>query len=259
MNQLNAILAIAYRDFRKFAKDRGRIMATFLFPIIFIGILGTSLQTSFGQFSGFNFLTFVFTGIFAQTIFQSAASGIISLIEDRETDFSQEMFISPISRYSIIVGKIIGESSIAITQGIGIILFGFIIGINLTLPQLISLLPVAIVIAIFGGAFGLLVLSNLSSQRLANQIFPFIIFPQFFLSGVFSPVKDLPSYLLILSRIAPMTYAVDFVRSIFYIGQPEYSKVVLYNPLLDLLVIGIIFIAFIIVGTYLFVRNEKNR
>lgn len=259
MTQVNAIFAIAYRDFRKFTQDRGRILATFIFPIIFIGVLGSSLQSSLGTYVGFNYLAFVFTGIIAQTLFQSTASGIISLIEDRETDFSQEMFVSPISRYSIIIGKLIGETTISLAQGLGILLFGIIIGISISFSQLLYLLPISIVICLFGGAFGLLVLSNLSSQRLANQIFPFIIFPQFFLAGVFNPIKDLPSYLYILSRLAPMTYAVDFLRSIFYIGQPEYSRVVLYSPLVNFIIIGVIFLAFLVVGTHLFVRNEKNR
>ncbi len=257
--QLNAILTIAYRDFTKFRRDKGRIIATFIFPFVFIGILGGSLEANLSGSVGYNFLTFVFIGVIAQTLFQSTASGVISLIEDRENDFSQEIFVSPISRYTIIIGKIAGESLVAMAQGIGIIALGFVLQIPMTILQLILFVPAFIIVCLFGGAFGVMVLSNLRSQRAANQIFPFIILPQFFISGVFSPITELPLPLFILSRLAPMTYAVDLMRNVYYAGTPEYSKVVLYPIHIDLLVISVLFILFLTVGTFLFVRNERNR
>jgi ABC-2 type transport system permease protein len=259
MNDLNAVLAIAYRDFAKFLRDRGRIVATFIFPVVFIGILGTSLQSNLGNSLGFNFILFTFTGVLAQTLFQSSASGVISLIEDRENDFSQEIFVSPVSRYSIIIGKIIGEGMVALAQGLGILIFGLIIGMPLPLSEILRLIPVFVIVCLLGGSFGVIVMANLSSQRTANQIFPFLLFPQFFLSGVFSPIKHLPPVLFILSRLAPMTYAVDFTRSIYYLGKPEYDLVVLHNPLLNFTVISALFILFISIGTTIFVRNERNR
>lgn len=259
MKNINAILTIAYRDFIKFTRDRGRIIATFIFPFVFIGILGGSLQANLSKNVGYNFLTFVFIGVLAQTLFQSTASGIISLIEDRENDFSQEIFVSPISRYIIILGKIVGESLVAVAQALGIILFGFILQVPMNALQLLSFIPAFIIICLFGGAFGVIILSNLKSQRAANQIFPFVILPQFFVSGVFSPIQHLPLPLFILSRIAPMTYAVDLMRNIYYAKDPVYSKVVLYPIHIDLLVISVIFLLFLLIGTYMFVSNERNR
>lgn len=259
MIELNAILTIAYRDMIKFLRDRSRIVATFIFPFVFIGVLGKSLQANLSGQAGFDFLTFTFTGVLAQTLFQSTASGIISLIEDRENDFSQEIFVSPISRYTIILGKILGESLVALSQGIGVVAFGIIAGVQMNLTQLIALIPFCLIVCFFGGAFGMLVLSNLSSQRAANQIFPFLILPQFFIAGVFSPIKDLPIYLFILSRIAPMTYAVDLIRSVFYANHPAAKLIVLMGLSTNLLVISLLFVVFLFLGTYLFVKNERNR
>lgn len=257
--EINGILTIAYRDMTKFLRDRARIVATFIFPFVFIGILGKSLQANLSSEIGFNFLTFTFTGVLAQTLFSSTASGIISLIEDRENDFSQEVFVSPISRYSIVIGKILGESLVAMTQGVGVIVFGLIAGVPLGFSDIISLIPACIIVCFFGGAFGMLVLANLGSQRAANQIFPFLILPQFFISGVFSPIKNLPLYLWIISRISPMTYAVDLTRGFYYAGKPEYSKVILIGLVPDLIIIAVLFLVFLTAGTFLFVRNERNR
>lgn len=263
MKELNAILTIALRDFTKLIRDRFRLIISFIFPIIFIGALGTSLQSNIGKFIEFNYLTFTFTGVLAQTLFASTASGIISLIQDRESDFSQEMFVSPISRYSIIVGKILGETLVSLVQAAGVLLFGLFMSlffpIEISVTQLIISLPAIFAACLLGGAFGVLVLAALGSQRSANQLFPFVIFPQFFLAGVFNPIKELPLPILILSRLAPMTYAVDFFRGLYYWGSPDYNQVVLYNPLIDFMIIAILFTIMMSVGTYLFVRNERNR
>jgi len=259
MHELSAILAIAHRDFIKLIRDRPRIVSDFAFPLIFIGILGTSLQAGFGGSGGFNLLTFVFTGVLAQTVWQSSALGVISLIADREQDYSQEMFVSPVSRYSIIAGKILGESLVALPQAAAILVFGFVLGVPLSVPVLLALVPVVFLIAIFGGAFGILVLANLRSQQAANQIFPFVMLPQFFLAGVFNPIDDLPWYLDIVSHASPMRYAIDILRDVYYGGLPEAVPVALYDLPLNLAIVGAMFVGFLVVGTTLFVRSERNR
>jgi ABC-2 type transport system permease protein len=254
-----AVLTIAQRDFTKLLRDPGRIVATFVFPIVFIVLLGGSMQASFGEAIGFNYLVFTFTGVYAQTLFQSSALGLISLIEDRENDFSQEIFVSPVSRYAIVLGKILGESLVAFPQGAAILVVAWVLGGPFSLAQLAGLVWVAPIACLFGGAFGLLVLSNLRSQRAANQIFPFVMLPQFFLAGVFNPIQALPPYLDVLSRLSPMRYAVDLTRNVFYAGLPEYPRVVVDDLPLNLGVMAVGFVAFMVVGTALFVRAEQNR
>lgn len=259
MHELSAVLAIAHRDFIKLLRDRARIISDFAFPLVFIGILGTTLQAGFGQTGGVNLLTFVFTGVLGQTIWQSSALGVISLIADREQDYSQEMFVSPVSRYSIIAGKILGESLVALPQAAAILVFGLILGVRLSVPVLLALIPISFIVAIFGGAFGVLVLSNLRSQQAANQVFPFVMLPQFFLAGVFNPIGHLPWYLDIVSHLAPMRYAIDLVRDAYYGGLPDVVPIPLMGTAANLAVIGAMFIGFMLVGTTLFVRSERNR
>src|SRR4029077_3300594 len=85
MSDVSAALALAQRDFLKLLRDRARLLTTFIFPFVFIGLLGGGLQASFGASLGFNFLAFTLIGVLAQTVFQSTALGIISLLQDRET------------------------------------------------------------------------------------------------------------------------------------------------------------------------------
>jgi ABC-2 type transport system permease protein len=257
MSELSAILAIAHRDFIKLLRDRARIISSFAFPLIFIGVLGSSLQSGFGNQAGTNLLVFVFTGVLGMTIWQSTAQGIMSLIADREEDFSQEIFVSPISRYSIIVGKILGESLVALPQAAGILAFALVLRIPLSLDQLARIVPALLVIALFGGAFGVIVLANLGSQRAAQQIFPFVLLPQYFLAGLFNPIGNLPLPLDILSKISPLRYAVDLTRDAYYSTTGEHVE--LFDATTNLAIMGAMFVVFMVVGTFLFVRAERNR
>ncbi len=259
VTELNAIITIAYRDFTKFLRDRPRILISFVLPTMFVGILGGSLQANLAKNVGFNFLAFVFVGVLAQVLFQSTASGIISLVEDREQDFSQAIFVAPVRRSSIIIGKILGEGSVSFCQAAGVIIFGLIMGVPLSFWQFARLLPAAAAVSFLGGAFGMLVLANLGNQQRVRQIFPLVIFPQFFLAGVFNPITHLPPVLFVLSRIAPLTYGVDFLRGIYYAGMPEASTLVLHSPLVNLGIITVLSGVFLAIGTALFVRSERNR
>jgi ABC-2 type transport system permease protein len=257
--EVSAIAAIAHRDFIKLLRDRLRLFSELAFPLILIILLGPALQAGFGSPGGLDLTTFVFTGVLAQTIWQSAALGLISLVADREEDFSQEIFVSPVSRYSIVAGKIIGESLVALPTGLGIVVVGFLIGVPLSPAALIALVPLSLAVAVYGGAFGLLILSSISSQRTASQIFPFVMLPQFFLAGVFNPIHDLPTPLAVLSALSPMRYAVELTRNVFYGLQPDATAPDISPLSLNVSVIVVSFLAFIAIGTVLFVRAERNR
>jgi ABC-2 type transport system permease protein len=259
MTDLSAILTIASRDLLKLLRDRTRLVFTLVFPFIFIVLMGGTLQGNLGRAAGFNFIGFIFTGVLGMTLFQSAAQGLISLIEDRETDFSQEMFVSPISRYSIVFGKILGETMVSFIQAIPTIALALALGVPLSPLQVLLLVPASLGACLLGGAFGVAVMSLLQNQRAAQQIFPFLIFPQFFLAGIFNPIKVLPVYLVPFSLISPLRYPVDLFRGLLYAGRPEYSRVVLFDPLTNLAVMAAMFAFFLVFGTWFFVRHETQR
>ena len=255
---LDALLAISYRDFLKFVRDPMRLVWSFLFPLLLIGIFGGIMEANLGASLGFNYLAFTFTGVFAQTLFMSASEGVISLIDDRESDFSQEVFVSPVSRYTIVLGKILGESLVALPPGLAILLFGFVLGVPMTPLLLVELMVVGTLGALLGASFGVMLLGSFNNRRTANQVVPFIMIPQFFLAGVFTPISVLPWYLEILSRISPMRYAVDLARGIYF-GADAAEVIVLASPATNLAVMAAMFSSFLLVGTFLFVRKERNR
>lgn len=256
--ELNAVAAIAYRDAVKYFKTPQRIFFSLLFPLIFIGALGGSLDANLQEAAGYSFIVFTTIGVFAQTIFSTVAQGIISLVQDRENNLTPELFVSPIARYSIVLGKTFGEMVVASLQGIFILLLGTILGVSLTVGQIFGLFLAALLAGLLGGSFGVVVVSFFSDSKFVNQIFPLIFFPQFFLGGVFSPIQELPIYLKVISRALPLTYIVDFARNVYYQNLPERSLVTLYPLWLD----GLVILGFIALclafGTRRISRIEKQ-
>jgi ABC-2 type transport system permease protein len=253
--ELSAAGAIAARDVTKLLRDPIRLVGGLVFPALFIAVLGGAFASNFKS-PGIDLLPFIFAGQLAQGVWQSAALGLVSILEDRENDFSQEIFVAPIGRRTILAGKILGESIVAFPQAFTVMAFGIVLGIPLTLAQIFAMVPALILVALFGASFGALIVSLLPNQRSANLLFPFIFLPQFFLAGSFNPVRNLPWYLDIASHIAPLRYAVDLIRSAYY-GYP--NPAVLADPAWTTGLIVILTTTMLSIGTFLFVRSERNR
>ena len=259
MHELNVVMALAGRDVLKFFRDPGRMAAAVIFPFAMIFLLGGTLQLNLGRAVGFNFISFTFTGFLGMTLFQSTAQGITSLMDDRQNDFAQEIFVSPVSRYSIVSGKIVGETLVAIAQVLPMVIFAAVLRVPLTTTALLLLVPVALLSCFMGGAFGLVLLNTMSDSRASNQIFNFVFLPQYFLAGLISPINILPWYLETLSLVSPMRYVIDLARGVVFAGSADYNRVVLLSPLTNAAVLALLFAVFMVFGTTLFVRRETNR
>lgn len=259
MHELSAIAAIATRDLVKYLRDRSRLALSFLLPFLLMFLLGSTVQLNLGRAAGFNYIAFTFTGVLGMTIFQSSVQGLASLLDDRQNDFAQEIFIAPVSRYTIVCGKILGETLVALAQAIPLVILALLLRVPMTPGQLALLAPLALLSCLLGGSFGLVAMSLINSQQAANQIFNFLLLPQFFLAGVFNPIMVLPWYLAILSRLSPLRYVVDLFRDVLYAGRPAYHRVVLLDPLTNLATMALMFTVFMLAGTALFVRRETNR
>lgn len=258
-SELSALLIVAQRDVSKFLHDRARLVVSLAFPLIVIAGLGGVLGPVLARVPGLDATTFAFTGVLAATLFQSAAMGIISLIEDRETDFSREMFVSPVRRITIVAGKLAGKSIVALCQGAAVLIVAPLLGVRPTFAQLVVLLPTAIACSVSGAAFGLVTLVSLPSRRTAQHVFSFLILPQFALSGVLAPLHGLSPVLNAISYLMPLRYAADLMRAAFYAGTPHYAASVSENPVVDALVLSVFTCLCLVVGSRVFARSERTR
>ncbi len=258
-HELSALLVIAQRDVIKLLRDRPRLAVNLAFPVLLIGGLGSILQPTVGRVTGLNAVTLAFTGVLAASLFQSAAAGMISIVEDRENDFSRELFVTPVSRLTLVTGKIAGETLVAFCQGVFIVVFAVAFGVRVSPGQLTALVPPCLACCLLGGAFGLATIAALPNQRSAMQIFQFLIIPQYVLAGVLVPLRGTAFYLDVLAHLMPMRYVVELTRAAFYAGTPGYRLVVSGSPLLDAAVAGGLFVVFMITGAVVFSYRERTR
>ncbi len=257
--ELSALLAIAQRDVTKLLRDRPRLAVNLAFPVLLIAGLGGLLQATVGRVTGLSTITLSFTGVLAASMFQSAAAGMISIVEDRENDFSRELFIAPVSRLTLLAGKITGESAVAVSQGVLITAFALAFGVRMTGFQVLGLAGTGLACCLLGAAFGLATIAALPSQRSAMQIFQFLIIPQYVLGGVLVPLNGAPRVLADLAWVMPMRYCVDLVRAVFYAGEPGYGRVVTAGVGADLAVIAVLTVALLTAGGWLFSYRERVR
>ena len=257
--QLSALLAIAQRDVTKLLRDRPRLAVNLAFPVLLIGGLGAILQPTVGRATGLNAVTLAFTGVLAASLFQSAAAGMISIVEDRENDFSRELFVTPVSRLTLVTGKVAGETLVALGQGACIVGFAVAFGVRMSPGQLALIAVPCLPCCLLGGAFGLATVAALPNQRSAMQIFQFLIIPQYVLGGVLLPLRGTAFYLDVAAHLMPMRYVVELTRAAFYAGTPDYREVVSGSPALDAAVTGVLFVILMITGAAVFGYRERTR
>jgi ABC-2 type transport system permease protein len=258
-HELSAVLAIAQRDVTKLVRDRPRLAVNLAFPILLVAGLGNVLQSTVGQVTGLDAVTLAFTGVLAATLFQSAAAGMISIVEDRESDFSRALFIAPVSRFTLVSGKIAGETLVALAQGGCVVAFAAAIGVRMTPDELARMLPAGLASCLLGAAFGLATVAALPNQRAAMDVFQFLIIPQYVLGGMLVPLHGLPAYLGVAARLLPLRYAVELNRAAFYAGSPGYGRVVTEGPLVDATVVGGLFVVLLAAGALVFGYRERSR
>jgi ABC-2 type transport system permease protein len=230
-----------------------------IFPVIFIGILGGSISQNLSGALPFDYLPFMLIGMIANTMYQGTITGVTNLVEERENDFTAELFVAPISRYSVLLGKIIGSGVAALIALVGIVAMIFVMQIPMNFGDLLRVIALAPILALAGGALGVFFIGFVHDPKTAGAGVALLIFPQVFLSGALIPVANSTGILGLLAKLMPMTYSIDLARNIFYAGKPEAAFAVLYPAWLDVAITVGFFLVFTIVGTFLFVRSDRNR
>jgi ABC-2 type transport system permease protein len=196
---------------------------------------------------------YLFPGIVGQTLLFTSMFMGISVIWDREFGFLKEILVAPISRFSVFLGKMLGDSTDAVIQGIIVFVLALVLGIPLDPLTFLEALPIMILITFGLVGIGLTMASFIESLESFGVIQSFINLPLFFLSGALFPVRgDVPNWLQIASSFNPLTYGVDALRTVILgnAWQP-------YEPLYFNLLVVVCFDALMIaIGTWAFSRRK---
>jgi ABC-2 type transport system permease protein len=196
----------------------------------------------------------IFPGIVGQTLLFTSMFMGISVIWDKEFGFMKEILVAPISRMSIFLGKMVGDSTDALIQGVIVLVLGLGLGINIDIVAFLACLPVMLLITFGLVSIGLTIASFMGSLESFGAIQSFINLPLFFLSGALFQLQLLPDWMQTVSKANPLTYGVDALRIIILGGAWQPLQV---QPLyVDLAVVGVFDLVMIAIGTWAFTRMK---
>jgi ABC-2 type transport system permease protein len=216
-SEVRAVKIVWRRELIRFAGDRTRMFTSLIQPLLFLFVLGSGLQTlSAASTGGVDLKTFMFPGVLCITVVFSAMFSAASIAWDREFGFLREMMVAPVRRSSIVIGKCLGGATIAALQGTIVLALAGLVGVPYDPVLLLGLFGLMLLLAFTITAFGVMVALRVKQIQTFTIVMQMLVMPMFFLSGALYPVTGLPTWLEVLNRLNPLTYAVDPMRRLVF-------------------------------------------
>ncbi|HVM59201.1 MAG TPA: ABC transporter permease [Candidatus Paceibacterota bacterium] len=247
---LNGIYVMWLREVKKFMRSRSRIVGALGQPLFYLLALGYGLGSVFQAAGKGSYIEFLVPGIIGMTIIFTAIFNGMAMIWDRQFGFLKETLVAPVSRLSIMLGRTLGGATVATAQGIIVLVLTFFFGFHL--DNWLALIPAVLImflVATLFSALGMMVASKLRDMQGFQLIMNFLVMPMFFLSGALFPLNGIPTALLWLATVDPLSYGVDALRGVL-INMSHFGL------WLDLGVLAAITAVFLVVGSYFFSQIE---
>jgi ABC-2 type transport system permease protein len=189
-SELRAIRVVWEREVVRFASDRLRMITSLFQPLLFLFVLGTGLSriASSGT-GGLNLRTFLFPGILAMAVLFTAMFSAASIVWDREFGFLREMLV---------------------------ICLAGLVGVPYSPSLILGVFVMQVLLAYALTAFGVMVAARIKQIQSFMALTQMLVMPLFFVSGAMFPLTGLPTWLAVLNRRDPLTYAVDPIRRIVF-------------------------------------------
>ncbi len=208
------------RELVRFFRQPNRVMGALGQPLIFWLLLGSGLGASFRPGGGTGYLEYFFPGTVVLVVLFTSIFSSMSTIEDRREGFLQAVLVAPIPRSALVLGKVLGGSTLALIQGLLLMLLAPALGIPISPAQAAAVAGV-LFLASFGlTALGFAVAWRMDSTQGFHAFMGLFLFPMWLLSGSFFPAAGAPIWLRAVMAANPLTYAVAALRRVLYLDGP---------------------------------------
>lgn len=252
---IQAIYMLWLREMKRTWRAKSRMVGALIMPLFFLIFLGSGFRraTLPGMPEGIDYITFLIPGAVAMSLLFSSMFGGLQVLWDKEFGFLKEIMVTPVSRLSIVLGRMAGGSTVSLAQGFLILFLSMIFGFKIYSFRgfLVAVVFMFLVAFTFIG-LGLAFASRMKDMHGFQLIMNFVIFPVFFLSGALYPVQGLPAVLKPLVYLDPLTYGVDGIRA-GLLGSSEHL------PLLDFTILTAICVATVTIGSVLFETSDVGQ
>jgi ABC-2 type transport system permease protein len=247
---MSVIYILWLRELRRYVRSRAQMVASLGQPLLYLLALGFGLGPVFQKAGQGNYLQFVAPGVISMTILFSSVFSGMGLLWDRQLGFLKETLVAPVPRIQIMLGRTLGAATVAVIQGLLVVVVCFIAGFRIVslsaIPwALLFMLLIACTFSALGTAIGS-VLQNMQGFQL---IMNFLVMPIFFLSGALYPIANLPKVMSLVVKLDPLAYGVDGLRTSL-IGVSHFGIA------LDAAVLAVVSALFLGLGSYLFSKIQ---
>jgi ABC-2 type transport system permease protein len=212
---LLAVETLWQRELIRFWRQKSRVLGVVASPLIFWAVIG------FG--SGPNGPKLFFPGTVVLTVLFSAIFSTMSIIEDRREGFLLSMLVSPASRTSLVLGKILGSATLAWIQGMVILAFAPLAGIGLSLGELAPLAGIVFLISFTLTALGFLIAWKFDSTQGYHAVMNLLLLPMWLLSGAVFSISGASAWIRAIMLVNPLTYSTALLRQILTPGVSDGS------------------------------------
>jgi ABC-2 type transport system permease protein len=249
---MTAIYVLWLREMKRALRAKSRVVGSLAMPLFFLAFLGLGFNRMSvpGMSGGVRYIRFLVPGILGMTMLFTSVMGGLSVLWDKEFGFLKEIMVAPVSRVSIVLGRIAGGATTALIQGILILGLSTVFGFRAKGPAayLLAFAFMVLVSTAFLG-LGLIFASRMKDMQGFSLVMNFVVFPIFFLSGALYPLGNLPPWVRILSYLDPLTYGVDGIRGAL-IGVSAFPVA------FDLAIMSAVSASMVALGAYFFEKSE---
>ena len=210
-----------WREIRSFYRQRSRVIGGLATPLVFWLLLGsgfgTSLRTSGA--GGADYLKFFFPGTLTLVILFTAIFSNISIIEDRREGFLLSVLVAPVSRLALVLGKILGATTIGVLQGALLLPLAPLAGLSVNLGQVPALLGCMVLVAFGLTGLGFFFAWWLNSVQGFHSVMNVVLLPMWLLSGAVFPPEGASVWVRWVMAVNPLTYGVGALQHFFSAEQ----------------------------------------
>jgi len=220
-NYATQTYAVAAAEVQKLYHDPLELLTRAVQPVLWLMLFGEVMAQVRGVApSNIPYLDFLAAGILAQSALFVAIFYGISAIWERDLGVLQRYLVSPAPRSALVLGKALSASVRALSQALIVYLLALLVGVAIDLDPA-NILAVAAVIALGSMLFStlsLIIACIVKTRERFMGIGQVLTMPIFFASNAIYPLSLMPAWLRTVSRLNPLTYEVDALRSLMLTG-----------------------------------------
>jgi len=253
-NPLLPILSLWRREIVRFYRQKSRVVGVILSPLLFWLVIGSGFGTSFrGGGGDQNYLQYFFPGSLLMIVLFTSIFTMMSVIEDRDRGFLSAVLVAPVHRSVIVMGKVLGGTTLSAVQGLIFLVFAPTVGVHMSVADF-----AIVVVSVFLMAFALTSLGfalawRMESAQAFHAIVNLFLIPLWLLSGALFPVNRASGWIRWVMRANPLTYGLDALRTALFPATASMNQFSMGTSLAILTIFTVV-----IFGAAFFMVNRRT-